>query len=129
MNKALRNFFLHFIHFFPSLEPIEPRLVRSPAYLLPHLTSAPFNVITFLLLSLSVSYEHTARLLLPAPTHFLGRIHKAPSACCSKPLICDLTRGLQLMKGTLCFLYIPTRINLSRSRQERLYGETCEMTL
>lgn len=63
------------------------RLVRSPTYLLPHLTSAPFNVITFLLLSLSQSYERTAQLFPLAPTHFLVRNHKAQSARCSKPLI------------------------------------------
>lgn len=46
-------------------------LVHSPAYLLPHLTSAPFNVITFLLLSLSQSYEHTAWLFFFTCSHAL----------------------------------------------------------
>lgn len=121
MNKALQNFFLRFFYFFfPSWEAMKLRLVRSPTYLLPHLTSAPFNVITFLLLSLSQRYEHTARLFPLAPTHFLVRKHKAQSARRSKPLLWGLTRDLPL-KGTLCFLYIPTRINSQKQTGEALW--------
>lgn len=63
VSEALQNFFFHatcFSFFLPSWDPMELCFVHSPPYLLPHLTSAPFNVITFLLLSPSQSHERLA---------------------------------------------------------------------